>query len=91
LGVHIVGCGFDTPEDNQAWAEDEGYEYEIWTDSNKTLALTYGAASSKSTSYPSRVTVVLDEKGMLALTYAVSSIGTHPAQVLSDVTQLYGD
>ena len=32
LGVVIVGVGLDEPADNLAWAEDEGFTYELWTD-----------------------------------------------------------
>ena len=91
MGVKIVGVGFDSVEKNQTWAENEGYAFDIWTDDNKTLAMTYGAASSASTSMPSRVTMLLDAEGELVLEYTVSlKIGTHPEQVLSDAQKLFG-
>ena len=90
MGVQIIGVGFNSPEDNEAWALQEDYLYEIWTDSDKTLALAYGAALIESQPFPLRVTVVLDGAGDLALEYAVSDIGTHPSDVLEDVTKLFG-
>jgi peroxiredoxin Q/BCP len=88
--VEIIGVSFDSPEENQSWAAGEGYQYELWTDESRTLALTYGAASSESASIASRITVLLDAEGNLALTYAVSDIGTHPALVLEDCQTLFG-
>jgi len=88
--VSIVGVGFDDPADNQAWSEDEGFGFELWTDVDKTLALTYGAASSASATTPSRVTRVIDADGVLVLGYQVSLIGTHPSEVLSDCLALFG-
>lgn len=83
--------GFNTPEENQAWAEEEEYLYEIWTDDDKTLALTYGSVSSSSAQYPGRVTRLLGADGELLLEYDVSNIGTHPADVLADCRVLFGD
>ncbi len=88
--MKIVGVSFDPPAANAAWRADEGFAYELWSDLDRTLAMTYGAASSSSTAYASRVTVLLDENGDLALTYAISDLGTHPREVLEDCQALYG-
>ena len=87
----IVGAGFNTPEKNLAWAEKEKFPYEVWTDSEKTLALAYGAADSKDRERPKRVTVVLDAKGDVVLRYPDIGIGlgTHPKDVLEDVRVLF--
>ena len=89
LGVEIVGVSFDSPAANQAWAEDEGYTFELWTDDERTLAIAYGAAASADASYALRLTVVLDENGDCILTYDVgANLGTHPAMVLEDLEQV---
>lgn len=85
-----MAVGFDSPEVNQAWAEDEGYQFEIWTDDDKTLAVYYGAAASTSATVPLRVTKILDAEGELILEYSVTNVGTHPAQVLADCQALFG-
>ncbi len=90
MGVHIVGVGFDEPSRNRSWAEDEGYAFELWTDSDKTLAVAYGSVSSTSASYPGRITVLIDADGEQLLDYSVSDLGTHPAQVLEDCQALFG-
>ena len=84
--------GWDEPATNQSWAEDEGFEYEVWSDDDKTLALYYGAAESSSDWFPSRVTKLLDANGTLILEYVDSvNVGTHPAQVLEDCQAIFGD
>jgi peroxiredoxin len=89
--VQIVGVGFDSPSQNAAWAAREDYLFELWTDDDKTLAVAYGSVSSDSASFAGRVTVVIGPDGEQVLEYAVSDLGTHPAQVLSDVTAIYGE
>lgn len=90
LGVQIVGVSFDAPATNQTWAEREAFGFELWTDADRTLALTYGAATSAGQGSARRITVLLDEEGDLWLEYPSVSTGTHPGEVLEDVQQLLG-
>ncbi len=71
------------------WVEEEGFQYEVWKDDHGELGLYYGALSSP-TGNPSRVTKVLDADGTLILEYPSVSVGTHPAEVLEDMTTLFG-
>ena len=90
LGVRIVGVSFDAPAVNQAWAEEEGFAFELWTDGvEHPLAVHYGAARATS-AVPQRKTVLLDAEGDLLLQYQVTAIGTHPGQVLEDCITLFG-
>jgi len=85
-----VGVGLDTPSTNQSWAESEKFQFELWTDDDKTLGTTYGALSSTSGAVK-RVTMLLDEKGELLLEYTDSiDVGTHPGDVLEDCEILFG-
>ena len=91
LGVQIVGVGFNPPEAMQAWAEDEGFTYELWTDTDRTLAMTYGAAKREEQPSPSRITMLLDADGRLLLEYVGAiDTGTHPNDVLTDCEALFG-
>ena len=89
--MQVVGVTFDSPGRNSAWAEDEGYQFELWTDSARELAMAYGAATSASAPIPDRITVILDAEGNQLLEYEVSSVGTHPGQVLADCEVLFGE
>ena len=89
--MEIVGVGLDTPSTNQSWAEDEKFQFELWTDDDKTLGVTYGALTSTSDGSVKRVTMLLDEKGELLLEYTDHiDVGTHPDDVLSDCEILFG-
>jgi len=76
---------------NERWIEDQQYEFEIWTDDEKTLALHYGAISRPSAAFPKRITKILDAEGTLILEY-VEGVGpaTHPQEVLEDCRLLFG-
>lgn len=76
---------------NRAWAEDEGFQFELWTDDDdRTLAITYGAATTPSASAASRVSVILDENGVLILEYPSVNPSTGPQEALEDCQALFG-
>lgn len=85
-----MGVSFDSPAENQAWAVDEGFTFDLWSDTGRELALYYGAATTPTQAYAARVTVILDEDGELLLEYPTVSVGTHPAEVLHDCELLFG-
>ena len=89
MGVNIVGVGFGDVDTIADWVEDEGFQYEMWSDTEKTLAMAYGAADSKSAWLPDRITVLLDADGNLLLEYLNVSTGTHPNEVFEDCLQLF--
>ena len=87
----IVGVGTDTPEKNLAWAEDEGFQFELWSDDDRTLGVTYGALSNARDNSASRVTMLLDADGNLLLSYTENiNVGTHPGIVLEDCQAIFG-
>lgn len=87
----IVGVGFDTPADNAAWAAEEGFSFELWSDDeDHTLAVYYGAAADARQGYPDRITRLLDEDGDVLLEYDDVATGTHPQKVLDDCLILFG-
>jgi len=89
--VSVVGVSFDTPESNASWAANEGFQFELWTDVDKTLAITYGAATSTDATFPMRTTRLLDSDGAVLLEYVqVDDINAHPSQVLADCQALFG-
>ena len=90
--MKIVGVTFADPWLNEGWVEDQGFEYDVWTDDDKTLAMHYKAADSAFALAPDRITVLLDEEGDLLLGYYDGIVvGTHPHDVLSDCEVLFGD
>jgi peroxiredoxin len=88
--VQIIGTSFDDPATNLAWAQQEGFQFELWTDVARELALYYGAATSPTQGSASRRTYLLDADGTLILEYPAVIAGTHPADVLEDCQTLFG-
>ena len=86
----IIGVSFDSPEENNSWAEEESYLFELWTDDDRTLAVAYGAASSTSASVANRKTMLLDADGTLLLEYLSVSPSGHAQDVLEDCQALFG-
>ena len=43
LGIDIIGVGFAQPEVNEAWGQQQEYDFELWTDDNRELVDAYGA------------------------------------------------
>lgn len=92
LGVVIVGASFDSISDNEEFKEKEGFEYELWSDLGRELALYYEAADSESQSKADRRTVLLDGQGRQLLRYDPGfNFGAHPEEVLEDCQTLFGD
>jgi peroxiredoxin Q/BCP len=88
--VVLVGASFDSPEANATFKTNNGYQYELWSDTDKTLALYYGAASSAAQAMAGRVTRILDAEGVLVLEYDAVNPALHPQQVLEDCQVLFG-
>ncbi len=88
--MQIIGISFDPADENQAWAIQEGFQYELWSDLGRELALYYGAATTETQNSASRKTFLLDAEGTLVLEYPSVSAGTHPAEVLEDCELLFG-
>jgi peroxiredoxin len=85
-----VGVSFNKPEKNAPWAQAEGFQFPLWSDEDKALALHYGAVRSRLSPVPGRITVVLDAQGQLVLRYDDVDVGAHPADVLEDCEALFG-
>ena len=90
IGVEIVGVSFSDVSINDYWVNDQGFQYEIWRDDNRELALYYGAADSADAWFPDRITRLLDSDGSVLLEYNSVDVGTSPANILADCLLLFG-
>jgi thioredoxin-dependent peroxiredoxin len=62
-GAVILGCSFDPPEANGAFAKKFGFNFPLLTDADKSIAIAYGAADDASARSPRRVGVVIGPDG----------------------------
>ena len=87
-----MGVGRDEPEENLAWSEEEGFNFELWSDDVGTLGTAYGALTGPSDMSVARITMLIGSDGGLVLEYKGSLVvGTHPGQVLGDCEKIWGE
>ena len=91
-GLEVVGVSFDTPQDNLAFAEKNGFPFRLLSDVDRKVGELYEtkrAPEEQSPEYSKRRTYLIDPEGRIARAYRVSDIPAHPAQVLEDFRMLF--
>src|SRR5438067_1605936 len=86
-GAQVVGVSFDTPEDNRAFAEKNGFPFRLLSDVERKVGELYEtkrAPAEHNPEYAKRRTYLIDPEGTIVKAYRVSDIPAHPDQVLSD-------
>ena len=90
LGIDIIGVGFAQPEVNEAWGQQQEYDFELWTDDNRELVDAYGAMADFDPDAPLRHAYLIDADGSALLFYEGGiSLGPSAADVLEDCQRLY--
>lgn len=83
-GIALAGASFDTVEDNAAFARKHRLPFPLLCDTEKTLAVAYGAAEASSP-VPQRHTIVIGVDGRIEKIYRSVSPKDHPDAVLRDL------
>ena len=81
----ILGASFDTPEDNAAFARKFSLPFPLLCDTDKSLAIKYGAADDASARSARRVSCLIDEQGRVLRYYSQVSAREHVGEVLQDL------
>lgn len=89
-GVEVLGVSFDSPAENAAFVEAEGFPYRLLSDDG-TLAAVVGAQRSGGLAYPKRISYLVGPDGRVLRGYASVDPQTHAAEVLSDLDEKEGD
>lgn len=91
----IIGCSFDSAAANAKFKQSSKFDYPLWSDLGRELALQYGAAQSAKQLFADRVTVVLNDKAEWVLYYGPGATNWdpagHPKTVLDDLKLLMAD
>jgi peroxiredoxin Q/BCP len=85
-GVELLGCSFDTVEDNAAFAAKFKLPYPLLCDVDREIGLAYGACESPNAGYADRITYVIDEDGFISQAFGHVETRTHPAKLLEIVS-----
>ena len=91
--MEIVGVSFDVPEDNRAFADQNGFPFRLLSDVDRSVGQLYEtvrAPEESSPEFAKRRTYLIDPQGVIRKAYRVTDIPAHPEQVLEDFRQLSG-
>ena len=83
----ILGASFDTPADNAAFVQKFSFPFPLLSDTDRSLALAYGAADDASARSAKRVSCLIDEEGRVLRYYPQVSAREHVAEVLRDLSE----
>lgn len=81
-GVRILGCSFDTVEENKAFAAKFGYQFPLLCDTERKIGLAYGACSSRHAGFADRISFLIDEHGRIEARMPKVNPATHTSEVL---------
>ena len=87
----ILGASFDTPAENLAFAQAQGFGYPLLSDVDQTVGTVYGVVRPSTDQYamfPKRHSYLIDPMGVLRRTYVVTDVATHATDVLADLEVL---
>jgi peroxiredoxin Q/BCP len=81
--VQILGCSFDTVEENKAFADKFGYGFPLLCDTERKVGVAYGACTSPQSGFADRISFLIDEKGNIAAAFPKVSPASHPKEILA--------
>lgn len=87
----IVGASFDTPAKNLAFAEDQGFPYQLLSDVDRAVGAAYEVVREPDEQYaelPKRISYLIDPEGTIRAAYEVTDVGGHAEAVLADLDRL---
>jgi thioredoxin-dependent peroxiredoxin len=84
----ILGASFDTPTENLAFAEAQGFPYQLLSDTTKEVGTAYDVkkgADEQWADFPRRRTILIDPQGNVHKVYDVKDVATNASEVLTDI------
>ncbi len=73
---------FDTPDENSRFASKFHFPYPLLCDTDHSIGLAYGAASSAKDEYARRIAYVIDENGRISEAHEKVDAKTYPMEQL---------
>lgn len=87
----IVGMSFDTPEENLAFVEAQGFPFHLVSDTDRDVGRAFGVvrpATDRYADYSRRYSFLVDPDGTIRRTYDVADVDGHAEAVLADLDEL---
>ena len=89
----MLGASFDTPEENLAFAEAEGFDFLLLSDTDRTVGARYEVVRSSGEEYADyamRIAYLIDPEGTIRRAFEVTDVEGFADQVLADIAGLGG-
>jgi peroxiredoxin Q/BCP len=83
--IVVLGVSFDPPEDNAAFAKKFDFPFALLCDTDRKVALVYGACDNPKAAYAERISYLIDEHGSILRVYPQVDPRVHAAEVLADL------
>ena len=87
----MLGASFDTPAENKAFADAEGFGFRLLSDVDRAVGTAYEATRPPDDDYaamPKRVSYLIDPEGVIRKAYEVKDTAGHAGEVLADLEGL---
>jgi thioredoxin-dependent peroxiredoxin len=87
----VLGASFDTPEDNNAFAEKEHFDFRLLSDVDRKVGTAYEVLRPADAPYPDfplRVAYLIDPDGVIRQAYEVQDVAGFAGAVLDDLDAL---
>jgi thioredoxin-dependent peroxiredoxin len=81
----VVGLSFDRVADNAAFARKYDFHFALLSDTDRSVAIAYGACEDPKALRPERVSFLIDRDGAIERVYRQVDPRDHAARVLADV------
>ena len=83
--IVVLGVSFDPAEDNAAFAKKFDFPFALLCDTDRKVALAYGACDNPKAAYADRISYLIDEQGRILRVYPQVDPRVHAAEVLADL------
>ena len=88
--MQIIGCSADPPKKQKKFCDKQGFQYPMLSDENHEMLKAYGVWGKKKfmgREYMgiSRVTMIIDEKGIVEKVYEKVSVKSHAHDIINDL------
>jgi len=83
--IVVLGVSFDPVEDNAAFARKFDFPFALLCDTDRKVALAYGACDNPKAAYAERISYLIDEQGRILRVYPQVDPRVHAAEVLADL------
>ena len=81
--MQILGASFDDVDENAKFAAKYKFNFPLLCDTDRSIGLAYGAASSPADEYAKRIAYLIDENGKIAEAHPKVDARNYPKEQLA--------